>query len=216
MRVASIALILAACGADPTEPDAEACRDGFTRADDGHCYPPLTEATPVVTDLLLEAPCARAAAGDALQLEIGCIEGACAGDTFATVDAAFGYGARCDLLASGLNWSCEWPQGVQAQFPAAEVDSGEPGDAVKNNFVRALTRYLGTSPDGLGLTVAPSCFVETYGPPSSVIYVESEEGLGAVQLVWDEYGLEIEDEERATDDLPFPDDQVDEITLFGP
>lgn len=193
------------------------CRAGFELAEDGHCYPPLsTPTTPLVTDLLLGNACARAEPGLGLDLIAGCVEGACAGDTFAAMEAALGGGARCSLIQSGSLWLCEWPHSVQAQFPAGEADSGEPGDNVKNSFVRALTDYAGSDPEGLALAVSITCFVQDLGVPSQVIYLDTDGALAPVQLVWDAVGVEIEDEERLDDGLPGHDDHVDEITLFGP
>lgn len=209
-----LAIAATACRDLDPEPG---CRTGFTLAPDGHCYPPLdTPTTPSVTDVLLANECVRAEPGTDIDLFAGCIEGVCAGDTFLAMEEALGGGARCSLVLAATNWICEWPQGVEAQFRAGTTDSGEPGDNVTNNFVRALTEYEGSDPSGLALGLSVSCFVEELGIPTEIVYRDTPGRLVPLQLVWDAYGIEIEDEEQLIDGVAIQDDHVDEITLFGP
>lgn len=206
-----LASLLGGCG----EPEL-ACRPGFSRAEDGHCYPPPPDPGPPTFNDVLENldPCVPLKPGEQLDLAGGCIQGVCAGDTFGEADRAYGEGVSCQR--SGQDWDCNWPLGVAALFAPTDNDQGGPASGARARYVRARYLYEGATADGLGIGASISCFVEALGLPESVVLVKSMGQVVPNQLVWDSMGLEIEDEERQLDLLAFPDGKVDEITLTGP
>lgn len=211
VAVISAGAILPSCDAPE-----EACRPGFVRAEDGHCYPPPPDPDPPsVADALVSfGPCLAHDSGTEIDLFGGCIEGACAQGAFASFTAAFGP-VDCNTNDAG-EWDCLWTNGVAGLFAPTDADDGGPVDTATTTYVRARYNYVGASPDGLGIGAGSSCFTEILGYPDSVSLVLSEGELAPQQFVWDLLGIEIEDEEREYDLLAFPDGLVDEITLFGP
>lgn len=198
-----------------SNPDDLACRVGFDRADDGHCYPPPPDPGPPSANDVLDGlgPCVLLKDGDEIDVLLGCIEGACAATSFQTIDAALGGDASCSV--SGADWICVWPQEIEASFPVTDQDPGLPLGTSVTPYIRGRTDYEGASADGLGLGVSPKCWTDALGMPDSAVFVDVVGTLTPNQLVWDAYGVEIEDEERA-DGTPSPDGAVDELTLFGP
>jgi hypothetical protein len=214
-RLASFAaLLLAGCAPGGDDP----CRPGFTRAQDGHCYPPPPDpGPPSATDVLLgRGPCVPRPPGEDIDLFGGCIEGACAGDPFDAIDLALGRGATCTRNQDDTDWTCDWPQGVQATFEVEPSDTLLPNGASTSPWIRATAGYEGSSPEGLGAALAMACFVEELGEPTIAEFVNRTGELLAEELIWDSFGIEIEDEERNSDGVRFSDGLVDEITLSGP
>jgi hypothetical protein len=197
--------------------NAELCRPGFARGQDGHCYPPLPDDPPTFVEVLEGmGPCARLKNGDEIDAIGGCMGGACAGDTFSETVLALGdRDTVCDQLSTG-EWECLWPQGIAVSFPPAETDAGAPSPGTLATWIRARYDYEGATPDGLGIGISVSCFVEVLGLPDTVLLVPALEELVPQELEWLKLGIEIEDEEREVDLLSMPDGLVDEITLSGP
>ncbi|MEQ1567261.1 MAG: hypothetical protein ABMA64_16590, partial [Myxococcota bacterium] len=189
---------------------------GFTHGADGHCYPPPPDPVPpTLTEVLTDpASCDPAKPGADVDWIGGCLDGACAGDTFDAIDAALGRGADCRLNSTATLWTCDWGP-VEAAFDVQEGDGTLPAPDAPTDFVRALRGYEGTSPEGLGIGLSPACFVDSLGAPTTALLVDGGGGLALQQATWDLFGLEIEDEERETDLEPIPDGIVDELTLFG-
>ncbi|MEQ1507389.1 MAG: hypothetical protein ABMB14_34490 [Myxococcota bacterium] len=216
-------LLLAACAAVAACADApgadDPCRPGFVRGEDGHCWPPPPDPAPPTANDVLEAlgPCVPFKPSDEIDLVGGCIEGACAGATFDTVSAALGSAVGptdCEVI-DGL-WYCHWDQAIDVAFPLTDDDGPDaPIDGSRASFVRGTTRYAGATVDGLGVGISPRCWVDALGPASSAVFVDVLGTLAVSQIVWDAYGVEIEDEERA-DGAISPNGIVDELTLFGP
>lgn len=208
-------VVLASGCASPSD---EACRPGFTRAQDGHCYPPPPDPEPPTANEVLEGigPCVPLKDGDEIDVAGGCLEGACAGRQFSAIDRALGGGADCDTNSSGSTWICVWPQQVESQFPVAQGDGGGPDVNAYSTLVRARSAYEGASPEGLGLAVSVRCWVDVLGAPSRALFVDVAGSLAPTELVWDRYGVEIEDERRLEDGAAVPDGLVDELTLTGP
>src|SRR5262245_55579728 len=102
------ALRLGACGAEPP------CRPGFTRAEDGHCYPPPADPEPPSATDVLESlgPCIPLKPSDDVDLLTGCLalpggDPGCPGDTFDALDTAWERGADCSLNGSKTTWTCD-------------------------------------------------------------------------------------------------------------
>ena len=204
-------LLLVGCG-----PDSEApCRPGFALASDDHCYPPPPDPTPPsANDVLAElGPCVPKKAGTDIDLVLACIDGACARDTFETVNDVLGEGVTCELVEG--DWFCTWPQKVQALFAVREGDDTVPAKDATTPWMRATVGYAGADPAGLGIGISPGCWVDALGAPTSVEFFDTAGRLEPRQLVWVAYGIEIEDEEGERG-APVPNDAVDELTLFGP
>lgn len=209
--VTTVLLLVVGCRADR----GIACRAGFALAQDGHCYPPPPDPRPpTVNDVLQNlGPCVARKLGDEIDLPFGCIEEACAGATFEVVEEALGEGVECEV--SGPDWFCTWPQGIETLFPIGEDDLTLPAVGAHAAWVRAGVAYDGASPEGLGIGISPQCFVDVLGAPTTAEFVDTAGQLEARQLVWDAYGVEIEDEQD-TFGVDLPDGEVDELTLFGP
>jgi hypothetical protein len=204
---------LAGCGGS----DAELCRPGFARAQDGHCYPPLSDDPPTFVEALESlGPCTRLKNGDEIDAIGGCMGGACAGDEFSAILLALGdRDTVCDQLDTA-EWECVWPQGIVVLFPPADTDEGAPSVGSRATWVRARYDYEGATADGLGIGISVSCFVEVLGLPDTVFLVPSLDELVPQEVEWLALGIEIEDEERQIDRIPMADGLVDEITLSGP
>jgi hypothetical protein len=211
MRRAAVVLFLAGCASEPEIP----CRPGFTVAQDGHCYPPPPDPRPpAANDVLEQLPaCVPRNPGDEIQIATGCIEGACAGDTFAAFDAVLGEGVECEAFEP--DWFCTWPQGIQGLFGIEEGDVELPSPDTESSWVRATIGYRGATEEGLGIGIPVSCWVDVLGAPTYAEFVDVVGRLEVRQLVWDPYGVEIEDEQEPGG-VELPDGEVDELTLFGP
>jgi hypothetical protein len=197
--------------------EAELCRPGFARAEDGHCYPPIPDDPPTFVEALQAmGPCVRLKNGDEIDAIAGCVDGACAGDEFSSVLLTLGdRDTVCELVDTG-DWECSWPQGIVVLFPPADTDEGAPSSGTRAGWVRARYNYKGATADGLGMGVSVSCFVEVLGLPDTVLLVPSQGALVPQEVEWLKLGIEIEDEEREIDLIPGPDGLVDELTLSGP
>jgi hypothetical protein len=207
------------CASEGEEP---ACRPGFVRAADGHCYPPPPDPQPPTANDVLEqsGPCVARKDGEEIDIVDACIEGACAGDLFPEVRVALGLAggeipAEPECEVEGSEWSCVWPQDVEARFPVNPNDQGLPLDTARATIVRARWTYEGASPEGLGIGVSPRCWIDALGLPTVALFTDIAGTLIPTDLVWNDHGIEIEDEE-GRNNSGRSDGLIDEITLFTP
>lgn len=209
--VTTVLLLVVGCGPDHETP----CRPGFTIAQDGHCYPPPPDPRPPSANDVLEnlGPCVARKFGTEIDVVVGCMEGACANDEFVEVNAQLGEGVECENI--GVDWFCTWPQGIQALFPIEEGDVSLPTSDSRTPYIRATVGYAGATVEGLGIGISPQCYVDVLGSPTTAEFVDTAGRLEPRQLVWDAYGVEIEDEQDPGG-VDLPNGEVDELTLFGP
>ena len=206
-----VLLLVVGCHPDREIP----CRPGFTIAQDGHCYPPPPDPRPPSANDVLEnlGPCVARKFGTEIDLAIGCIEGACVNDTFGDVNALLGEGVVCENI--GVDWFCTWPQGIQGLFTIEEDDVSLPANDTLTPWIRATVGYGGATVEGLGIGISPQCYVDVLGTPTTAEFVDTAGRLEPRQLVWEGYGVEIEDEQDPGG-VDLPNGEVDELTLFGP
>ncbi len=205
MRVSSLVL-LGACAPDPT---GDPCRQGFARAADGHCYPPLTEPEPADATGVLDAapPCVPREPDGLVDLEAGCAGAVCAGDTYADVALEAGPGECTTASWSTQYRYCVFEPGVQALFADLDED-GVPEDESTTDWVRLLREYPHATAEGLGTDTSPRCWTGALGTPSDVRFVDVAGSLVLDAMIWDRYGVEVHDWSGG-------DGLVDTAYLFG-
>jgi hypothetical protein len=209
--VTTVLSLVVGCGTDREI----ACRAGFALAQDGHCYPPPPDPRPpTANDVLANlGACEPKKDGDEIDIPRGCIEEACVDATWDVVQQTLGEGVACEAV--GADWICEWPQFISIQFPIGDDDVVTPAAGARAGWVRALSTYVGADGDGLAIGISLQCFVDVLGMPTTAEFVDTAGELVARQLVWELYGIEVEDEQHL-DGVDLPDGVVDEITLSGP
>jgi hypothetical protein len=188
------------------------CRSGWSPAADGHCWPVEASSFEEALDDL--PACEPLAANSRLDLEGGCVDGACAYAPIEPFEAAFGPGA-CVTASWSAYWVyCYWSNGVDGLFPDGDLnlvpDPGAAGDRVE-----VKPPYDGTTEGGLGLEGDTSCFVETLGDPERVVLVDVSGVLTPDELWWPEAGVRIYDE-TAEAGGSYPDTRPDRLVLYGP
>ena len=202
-----------ACSAD----DANVpCRDGFDRADDGHCYPPLSDDAPSFEDVLSSMPyCALLPAGNGLiDLELGCASGVCVGMDYFETNAVLHTEGDCTVASwSDQSQYCTWDIGLQGLFTDEDVD-GIPDEGAGNERVRVYSPYAGATEHGLGAGINPRCYVDTLGQPSEVLLVDIGGVLYIEDLIYDDYGLSTYDW-GTDDDSDRPNGVIDNVYLYG-
>ena len=198
---------LFAC-ADPPLP----CRDGFTRAGDGHCYPPYDIDTELDLEDALDAlPCGRVREGAGVSFEGGCAAGFCAGDLYTTARALLGETDTCFL--SGGDQYCTWPNGLGGRW---DDEDGEPGPDpfATNQRVRLQPPYMGTSAEGLGVWGATGCVSDALGMPDTATLVDTADGVFAELIDYDAYGILAYDV-SSMDGVPGADGIIDDMYIYG-
>lgn len=202
-------LALFACG----DEIPEICRPGFVQGPDGHCYPPPPDdPDPSLTDALEHLPdCVPHRPAALIDLERGCADEACAGDTFADLDLSLGSEPDCEALDGTDLLECVWGQTVAARFRA----SGDlPDDNTRTDELHLLTGYDGATPEGLGPDVVPRCFIEELGNPDLVVVEDVGGTLFVTQMTYERYGLIVLDWLDASGERR-ADGVVDQLRLSG-
>lgn len=206
MRLVTSLLLWTACV--PAE-DPDPCRQGWSRAPDGHCYPPdTTDDTPGATDAIDAAgpACVLAKPDGRLDLDAGCADGLCVGDTFERMSSILGPG-ECVAGSEGLFCTFE-PPGLQGLFADADAD-GLPDPESATPWLRVLSTFPYATVGGLGMGTSTRCWTEQLGIPSDAWFVDRAGTLAFDGMVWDAYGVEVHD--WADDD-----GLVDTAYLLGP
>jgi hypothetical protein len=203
--VLTAALLLSAC----LPASDEACRPGFTRAGDGHCYPPPPDpAPPSITDAIEGVTCESLVPDGLVDLDGGCVDGACVGEPFADADEALGGGAGCAVASWSDEWVyCSWPVAVEALAPDLDRD-GVPDADGRVEWLHLQPDCAYSTVDGLGVGIAPRCWFDVLGVPSSANFVDDGGVLALRDLYWTGYGVEVHD-------WTGPDGVVDDVYLFG-
>lgn len=178
-----------------------ACDDSFCGAYatevDGVCVgeaPPPEPEPPDALDLLEAAQaCAPMVAGEGLDFEGGCVEGVCVGDELDVAKAVFGETLSCTPYVPGLV-NCTWDGSVTVRLPDDDLD-GQPDsgtDALSEIQIRPS--YAGSDPDGLGMKAPATCFVDSLGPPQTLVVERAHDGRWlTAKATWDGGRIEILD-----------------------
>lgn len=214
MRASGLGLLLCfGCGGSG---DALPCRQGFFPAPDGHCYPPPEDPAPPSATEVIDgiADCVPLKPTGEVEIDGGCVEGACAGDTWDEVKAELGDDVSCSQASWSDQWRyCTWDDRIQGLFPD-EDRSGAPDGAGRTDWLRLTGDYRGATVDGLGLGQSPRCWTDQLGVPTTALWVDSGGALFLEELVWDSYGVYLYDA-ISVDGAGTPDGRVDDVYLFG-
>ena len=207
--VPAVLLFAAGCGPDA---GVEPCRPGFSRAADGRCWPPAPDPEPASATDAIEAlaPCVSIADPDgSVDLDGGCVDDACAGATFAQIDAALEGDAGCATASWSEEWVyCTWPAQVEGLFPDFDRDGvGDPDG--RTDWIHLRPGFAGATPEGVGVGVSPRCWVDLLGVPGAATWVDVSGALALQDLYWPDYGVDVHDWDGA------PDGAVDDVYLFG-
>ncbi|MES2643684.1 MAG: hypothetical protein V4850_29630 [Myxococcota bacterium] len=183
--------LLVACA-----PDAP-CPDGATRRDDGLCYVEAVARGPTADEVVAALPACTldAAEGNGrLDLDGHCVDGACAGDSYADMNAGVGEEGYCDGGALFVDGStepyahAEWSPGFWTYFPAIEgtvepYDYAPDPDVPTGSPIHTYDGYTGTTAEGLGVGSPLSCWVDTLGVPE-ILEFQWEDGEPALFGAW--------------------------------
>jgi hypothetical protein len=203
-------LLLAACAPNP---DDLACRTGFERAPDGHCYP-LVDPQPEqgFQDLfdLLE-PCTGLRPSSRIDFGSGCADELCPGDLYEVAIVVMGPPVEC--FASGGDAYCRWRSGVEGRWDDENANLiPDPGS--RNQRVHVQEPFVSGNELGLGLRMPPSCYTDALGPPDETIVVDTELGLFIQKLDFVAEGVLVYDLEDA-DGRAGADGLIDQMYLYG-
>lgn len=219
---------------------AAPCADGFVREADGNCYAEAEDAdddtgdgddtggdtgptdpdtgAPDLDDLLdPHRDCAPMEASDRLDLDAGCVDGACVGMTKAEVDAALG-AATC---AAGDGAAlCYWGQlgGVRAWLDDLDGDGVADADATVAEWL-VYTPYDGSTADGLGIEASLGCWLQALGDPDLVVWRQdhTDGGWYLYELEWFGPDVSVVDfTDRGWVNMDAPDGLPDILTFSGP
>ncbi|MEO0602253.1 MAG: hypothetical protein AAF211_12500 [Myxococcota bacterium] len=212
-----IVLAWLGCDADPeSEPDP--CRPGFSLGPDGHCYPPPPRyPDPTVADALENLPaCMAREPGDAIDFGAGCVDARCADDRFDAFVVSFGEPSACPTIDTlGQQYECAFGEGRFAVF-VSDAGLERPDPEARAAYLRIRGAFEGADPDGLGVGVAPSCFVDELGLPDTVEFERASGVLTVSELRWDVTGpgaaLVIRDVENGGGGGP--DGEIDNLFLL--
>ncbi len=203
-------LLILACTPDP---DELPCREGFSRAPSGHCYPNEPLLAPSSLDDLYDLlePCYGLRPSPQMDLESGCAGDLCEGDLFDVAVAKLGEPYTC-YEANGDAY-CDWRSGVSGRWDD-ENDDLVPDAGSRNERVLVRAPFAYGTEAGLGLWMPYSCFVDQLGPPDDLTLVETEDGLFIERMNFDAVGLLaydlIDREGRAG-----ADGELDTLYLYG-
>ena len=178
-----------------------ACDDSFcgayTTEVDGVCVgeaPPPEPVAPTALEVLqADQGCAPMLAGEDLDLAGGCVEGVCVGDELDAAKAVFGDGLSCTGYAPGV-LRCIWDGSIVVRVLDDDLD-GQPNDGkAALAAIEIRPTYAGSDPDGLGMKAPAMCFIDSLGPPETLVVGRAYDGRWlTAQATWDGGRIEILD-----------------------
>ena len=178
-------LLMLAC-----TPDAEElpCREGFSRAPSGHCYPDEPLQAPSSLDDLYELlePCHGLRPSNGMDLESGCAGELCQGDLYDVAVAKLGPPETC--FEANDDAYCTWPSGLGGRWDD-EDDDLLPDPGTRNQRVNVTAPFAYGTKSGLGLWMPYSCYVDQLGPPDDLTLVDTEDGLFIERMNFEGVGL---------------------------
>lgn len=203
-------ILLLACG-----PEEVACREGTTLAADGHCYPPLLDRDPRLSDVIDALPeCEPPPGPDAIDLAAGCASEVCAGMTYDEMVAVIGPGSCRTTNFDDRQVYCTWAeQGIDGLFRDDDEDE-VPNHDSETERIHVFRPSTAATIDGIGVDATLSCFFDVLGNPEILQYVDAGGTLAPESFIWDRYGLRAYDE-TAAGGVGQPDGYMDELYLFG-
>lgn len=196
--------------------EAAPCRPGFFPGPEGHCWPPPPDPEPpTAADVIEGLPgCVPHKPTGEIDLDGGCVEGACAGDTWLAVSAALGEGWSCADASWSSEWRyCHWDGRIQGLFPDEDQDDVPDPDG-RTDWLRLYGGYRGATTDGVGVDQSVRCWTDRLGVPTAATWVDHAGVLGLEELYWDGYGVYLYDTSSPAGGGT-PDGVVDDAYLFG-
>ena len=146
-----------------------------------------------------------------LDLEAGCIEGACAGDPLSSFDQAFGTEALCVELVEGFPeyLECGWGNGVSVTGFDFDLD----GELDEAPFIVSVDEpYDGSTADGVGLGGEAWCAVQSLGMPDELEIGEWSRGWRLISASWNASGVYLRDRTGKNNE---PDGYIDSFTIYA-
>jgi len=122
--------------------------------------------------------------GDRIVVDAGCVDDACVGMSLAGISAVLGEGTCEGDAFDGEPIGCAW-NNVSVRF------EGEAGTYVEDGIatsIAAIDEFDGSSPEGLGLGISLSCYLEVLGEPDDIHYTDTDFGLSPWHTTWDGIG----------------------------
>jgi hypothetical protein len=181
------------------------CPDGATRREDGLCYAEAVSRGPTADEVVAALPPCTLDAAEAngrLDLDGRCVDGACAGDSYADMNAGVGEEGYCDggWLGSGASNElfaiCSWTAGFWSAFPGIAEETEpydffpEPGVATGwPIYVDGV--YSGTTPEGLGLYSPLACWIDALGEPDGLDFEWGDDEPVVSAAWWLDRGVDL-------------------------
>lgn len=165
----------------------------------------------------LEA-CTPRIAGDELDVERGCVQGACVGDPVSAALERIGAPGVCGTQPDSDIMRCRFSAIPDLAFQARAVPGAippKPDPSAPILLFEISGNYDGASPSGLGIGIPIACFLDELGEPSAVITgpVDDEWAVGAA--TWDDLGVSVFDT-SGSDSVVSADGRVDLVRMFVP
>ncbi len=199
-------LTLLACTVDEEpEGDSAPCQ----RADDTGAEDSGPGDAEQVDPLDALGACAPGEPGDRLDIDGGCFDGVCLGQTLAQADAAFGSPGFC--LAFGTSALCFWGDGILGSATDTDGD-GNPDEGARLWAVQAIDPWDGADAAGLSLGLGFGCFVDGLGTPDSLTFTLVAGELVATAATWTSLDFSVTDQQ----DLEYafvPDGRVEALVF---
>ncbi|MFZ5477549.1 MAG: hypothetical protein ACOZNI_12305 [Myxococcota bacterium] len=118
-----------------------------------------------------------------LDVEGGCADDVCLGDTWPDVRSVKGRTTCYTLLAVA---HCYWDDGQLVAFPDEDED-GTPDEDAGAVIVALNQPWDGGSDEGLALDANAGCFVDVLGLPDGISMTATSEGWALRALEWSEH-----------------------------
>jgi hypothetical protein len=159
-------------------------------------------------------PCESTDPDGAIDLAPGCADGACVGMTVDEMASVLGSEPSCQVASwSDQKQLCLWDMGIEGLFEDEDED-GQPDAESVTERIHLLPPYAGQTPQGSGVAVQVSCFIEDLGKPEYIEFEDEGGTLMLTDLIYTRYGLNAYDwgSDSTTDGA---DGRIDNLYLYG-
>jgi hypothetical protein len=148
-----------------------------------------------------------------IDLEAGCADDVCQGDTIEAWIAQLDAEPECEGIGGPYS-NCVWEGWALAGLFDDEDNDGQPDAEGRTDRVHLLPGHAGSTLDGLGTEQAVRCWVDALGTPDLLTFDKVAGSLMIEELYYDDLGLYVYDWE-ADDGRSHADGEVDNVFLFG-
>lgn len=149
--------------------------------------------------------------GSRIEVDAGCADGACDGETYDAIVASLGEEGECETL-SGFAF-CQWQEGGLTSLFTDDDGDAVPDTGATAAGIHLAPPYDGTTEDGLGVGVSMRCWLDVYGWTDEVEYLTIDGAASITELWWPDRGLFVDDFSPAEGEAP--DGYADALSLFG-